>query len=356
MKNKILKILLPFFPKNRELERQWWHKVIKIMTIIVTATSIYTILWMITLFFILPKSWMDSPLYPPIYHASYLLAYLPLNITNLLSNFPIYGILFRSMLLVPIIGPIALILVIITALYFAPSVIYRLSLYLCHNFHFKKVKIIFFSVLLTLGLFVFQIWKYQNLINVGSVVADEHCLKVNPLIIDKKNSYLNSMRILQASGSTEEYWTETNKYLDSSKKYIAAEKAWLSAQKKYMDNQDFKTYILFYIQEAARYQYESREAQMKATSSVVELLENYSEMSDEEQNSLSDIIVDETKKSDDAIYMYDKIYSNHQGQMDFKGYFTTVPQSKCPEENWDIPDVQNFLAPPVPIDPDGFNS
>lgn len=356
MKNKIRNILLPFFLENSELKKHWWHKLIKIMTIIVTATSIYTILWMITLFFILPKSWMDSPLYPPIYHASYLLAYLPMNIINLLSRFPIYGILFHSFLPVPIIGPIAFILILIAVLYFTPSLLYRLSLYLYHNFHLKKVKIIFFSALLILSLFVFQIWKYQNLINAGSVVADKHCLRVNPLIIDRKNSYLNSMRILQASGSAEEYWAENDKYLDNSKKYIEAEKAWLTAQKTYMDSQDFKTYIPSYIQEAARYQYESREAEMKSTNGVVELFENYKDMDAEKQKALSDTIVGETKKSNEASDMYNKIYNDHQGQMGFKDYFTIVPQSTCPEENFNIPNVPNFLNPPAPTDLDRFNT
>ncbi len=356
MKNKLLKILLPFFPENNELKKHWWHKLIKIITIVVTATSIYTVLWMITLFFFLPKSWMDSPLYPPIYHASYLLAYIPMNITSLLSHFPIYGILFHSMLPVPIIGPVAFILILIVVIYLTPSLMYKLSIYLYNNFHFKKVRIIFFSVLLILSLFVFQIWKYQNLISTGSVVADQHCLKVNPLVIARKNNYIDSIKVLQASGSAEEYWAENNKYLDNSKKYIVAEKAWLAAQKTYMDSQDFKTYIPSYIQEAARYQYESREAEMRSTSGVVELFENYKNMDSEKQKALSDTIMEETNKSNKANDKYNKMYDDHQGQMGFKDYFTIVPQSTCPEENFNIPNVNEFLNPQAPANTNGFNS
>lgn len=349
-------MLLPFFPENRALRTHWWHKLIKIITIVVTATSIYTVFWMITLFFFLPKSWMDSPLYPPIYHASYLLAYIPMNITSLLSRFPIYGILFHSLLPVPIIGPIAFIFILIGVLYFIPSLMYRLSIYLYRNFHLKKVKIISFSVLLIFGLFVFQIWKYQDLISAGSMVADQHCLKVNPFVIARKNNYIDSIKVLQASGSVEEYWAQNDKYLDNSKKYIEAEKAWLAAQKTYMDSQDFKTYIPSYIQEAAKYQYESREAEMKSTSGIVELFENYKNMDSGKQKALSDTIMEETNKSNEANKVYNKIYNDHQGQMGFKDYFTIVPQSTCPEENFNIPNVNEFLNPPVPTNQNGFNS
>ena len=350
------KILLPYFPDDNRLQKFWWHKLIRIITIIVSATSIYTILWMITLFFFLPKSWMDSPLYSPIYHASYLLAYIPLNITSILSRFPIYGVLFRSLLPVPIIGPVAFIFVLIGVIYFFPSLLYRLSLYLYHNFHSKKVKIIFFSILLVLGLFVFRVWKYQNLISAGSIIADQHCLKVNPLVIARKNNYIDSMKVLLASGSAEEYWAENDKYLDNSKKYIEAEKTWLIVQKTYMDSQDFKTYIPSYIQEAAKYQYESREAEMKSTSTIVELLENYKDIDAEKQKALSDNIMEETNKSNKAYDKYNKIYDENQGHMGFKDYFTIVPQSTCPEENFNIPDVNEFLNPQAPINANGFNS
>lgn len=304
---------------------------------------------MLVLFFFLPKSWMESPLYEPIYHASYLLAYIPLNITSLLSRFPIYGIAFQSLLPVPIIGSLVLIFILIGVIYFTPSLLYRLSLYLFHNFHLKNVKIISLSVLLVLGMFVFQIWQYQNLISAGSVIADQHCLEVNIHIIARKNNYIDSIKIIQASGSAEEYWAQNDKYLENSKKYIKAEKSWLAVQKTYMDSQGFKNLISSHIQEAARYQYESREAEMKSSVGIVELFENYDGMTPEEQKAISQIIAEETKKSTEANDKYNKILDDNQGSMGFKDYFTIVPQSKCPEENFNIPDVTNPFAPQIPV-------
>ncbi len=344
MKNSIHKILLPLFPENRWLRKQWWHKLIKLLIIVVTLSSLYSILWLIALFYFVPSSWLDSPIYQQVYHISYFPAYLPINFTSLLSRFPIYQTLFHSLLPVPIIGPLALIFILISV-FIAPSLLYRLTIYVSQKFYLRKVKIILFVTLLGFGLFVFSIWKYQQLINEGSIIADEQCLKVNPLIINRKNSYIDSMNILIASGSAEEYWTETNKYLDVSKKYIDAQNVWLATQKNYMDSQDFNTYIPAHIKKASQAQYTSREAEVKATIAIVELFETYKDIDAEKQKTLSDTIINETKKSNDANDEYNRIYDNSKGKFDFRNNFTTVPQSKCPPENFDIPDVQDFLNP-----------
>ncbi len=131
---KVRKIILPYFPENRWLRTKWWHKWIKIITVIITTTSIYTVFWMSFLFFLMPKSWMNSPIYPTIYHISYLLAYIPINITSWLSQFRAYGIFFHGMLPIPIIGPLLFIFILIGILYLTPSLLYRLGIYLSHNF------------------------------------------------------------------------------------------------------------------------------------------------------------------------------------------------------------------------------
>ncbi len=228
MKSKVRKILsflvLPLFPENRELKKHKWHKPVKIITIIIASTSIYSILWLSAIFFLLPPSSGNSPLDKLLYYP----AYIPLNISNLLSRFPIYGIVFHALSYVPPFGPMTLIAILSLIYFVTPSLPYRLAIYVSQRFYLKKVRIIFFAVLFGIGLFVFPTWKYQQLINEGSVIADEQCLKVNPLIIARKNSYINSMKILQASGSAQDYWTETDKYLDISKKYILAEDSWLA--------------------------------------------------------------------------------------------------------------------------------
>lgn len=346
----VKRLLLPFFPDDKKLRKFWWHKLIKLAAIVVSASSLYTILWMLFLFFLMPTAWMDSPLYPSLFHISYLLAYIPMNFTSFLSSFPIYQSAFQSMLSVPVIGPIALILILIALLYIAPSLLYRLGIYIYQRFHLKRVKVILFAVLLVFGLFHFSTWKYQQLINQGSMIADEQCLKVNPLIIERKNNYMTSMKIILASGSTEDYQHANNKYIDTSKKFVEAEQNWLVRQKIYMSRWDFNLFIPSYVRKAASLQYDSRKADLKATSTLVELLTTYNDIDSKRQEALYNIILEETQKSQDADEEYKKVFDVARGKFDLRNSFVRAPRSKCPPENFDIPDVQDIFKPnPVPV-------
>lgn len=339
--NIIQKILLPFFPENKELQKYWWHKLAKIITIIIALTSLYSIVWLAATFFLIPQSWFDNPLEKLLYYP----AYIPLNITNFLSRFPIYGMVFHALTYVPPFGPMTIIVILSLVYFVTPSLLYRLAIYVSQRFYLKKVKVIVFVVLLGLGFFVFSTWKYQQLINQGSVIADEQCLKVNPLIIARKNSFIDSMKILQSSVSAEEYWTETAKYLAISKKYIEAENAWLATQRDYMDSKDTNTYVPAYIRNAGQLQYDSRVADVKATSAIVELFETYNKIDAAKQKTLSDTILTETKKSNDLNDKYSKVYDHPQRTFDLIEYFTTVPQTTCPPENFNIPNVPDMLNP-----------
>lgn len=347
MKSKIYKLILPLFPENKSLQKHWWHKAIKIAFLIISLSSIYSILWMGGLF-IFPSppdagQLVDKILYYP--------AIIPLDISNYLSQFPIYGVLFHLFSSLPPFGPMTFVILLSLAYVILPSLVYRLVLFISSRFYLKRVKAALLVICLILGYFVFSTWKYQQLINEGSIIADEQCLKVNPLIIARKNSYVNSMKILEASGSAEEYWTETDKYLAISKKYIAAEDAWLSTQKAYMDSQDTNTYVPAYIRNAGQLQYDSRVADVKATSGIVELFETYKNLDTTRQQALSDTILNETKKSNDLNYAYNEAYDHPKRTFDLRDYFTSVPESKCPPENLNIPDVNEMLNPTPAVTP-----
>lgn len=350
-KDKIRTILLPLFPENESLQKYWWHKAVKFIAIVISISSLFEILWLIFLFYLMPQSWMDLPLYPTIYNLSNIIGYLPVHFTSLLSGFPIYQTAFHALLPIPIIGPLALIFILISFFYIAPSLLYRLSLYVSQRFYMRRVKIILLIVTVVLGSFIFSTWKYQQIINEDSIIADEQCLKVNPFIIQRKNSFINSMKVLQASGSADEYWAETNNYLDYSKKYITAQKTWLTNQNAFMKRQDFAIFIPAYMKKAAQLQYDSREAEMKATSAIVEYFETYKNLNDNQQKTLSNTITDETNKSNKLDDEYNKLYDSSKGKFDLRNYFTTVPQTTCPPENFNIPNVPDMLNPQnIPLD------
>ncbi|MBI2314434.1 hypothetical protein HYU93_00015 [Candidatus Daviesbacteria bacterium] len=346
---KIKKIFLPYFPDSTKLEKQKWHKFIKIAVFITSATSLYAIFWLIALFYLIPPSWMDSPIYQQVYHISYFPAYLPINLTSILSHFPIYGTIFRSLLPVPVIGPLALILILISIFYIAPSLLYRGFLAIKQRFHLKKVK--FLVGLVTLGLVIFglYVWKYQQVVNEGSYLADEHCIKVNPLIIDRKNKYTDQFNLLMASASEEQYMSSLDQYRQSAAEYIKEEKIWLAKQRRYLDSKAFNLLITSYIKEASEYQYQMYEGQYLSS---LYLSQAFDEKDKVKQLELSNKVLEETNRSNDGQDKYNAVWEREKGKKDWIFNFVKIPDSKCPAENNNFPDVPNpFLPPVIPNSP-----
>ena len=98
----------------------------------------------------------------------------------------------------------------------------------------KKIFIAFLFVFLLLGLGVgIFAWRYQKIVDWGSELADEHCLVVNPLIIERKmrsQEYMQTLLDPSASASAEKIDELTKAYYLASKKYIKAEDDWISKQ------------------------------------------------------------------------------------------------------------------------------
>ncbi len=354
MKNKILKIFLPFFPENKELKKHWWHKFLKVLTIIVTVSSLYSILWLIALFYFVPRSWMDSPIYQQVYHIFYFPAYLPLNFANFFSSTLIYKTLFQLFLHIPIIGPLALIFILISIFYFAPSLLYRLAIYISQKFYMKKVKIIFSLVILGVALFSIYVWKYQQIVTEGSLIVDDHCIKVNPLIIDRKNKYTDQYNLMMNSASVEDFTVAFNNYRKSAVAYIGEEKLWLARQRKFLDSKEFNLLMPAYMKEALSYQYQMYEGQYYT---FFYLEQAWDEPDKKSQVELSNKGLEEVKKSNDSQDKYNAVWEREKGKQNWMFNFVKVPISECPPENNDIPVILNpFAPPPVELNPYGANS
>lgn len=194
--------------------------------------------------------------------------------------------------------------------------------------------------------FCIPTFKYQQLVNEGSIIADKQCLNVNPLIIQRKNSYTETIRIAKANGSEKDYWKEQENYLAISRKYIQAQKAWLKEQKAFMDRSDYKLFIPQVIQKAGILQYQSREADLNATIAVTEMFKSPSDTN--KQKELATIILNEKNKQEAAEAELDKIWKS-TSNFDIRARFIRIPQTKCPKENLEIPEVPNIFAPPSQI-------
>lgn len=207
----------------------------------------------------------------------------------------------------------------------------------------KIVKIILFFVLFVLLIYGGYEFLFQQLVNEGSLIADKQCMDVNPLIIRRKNSYLNSMKIISDKGSADDYMKELKNYLDVSNKFIAAERKWLNEEKTYMNRWDYKLILPAEIQRLGQLQYISREADVKSTQAILDMLKT---TDTNKQKEFVKVIVDQVKIGKDADYEYNQIYEKGL-PFDWRMKFVKVPPSKCPKENLNIPNVPDLFSPPA---------
>ncbi len=211
---------------------------------------------------------------------------------------------------------------------------------------FKKFGIgISVVAILVVGIFTVFTISYQCITNEGSIIADKQCLFVNPLIIERKNSYIKSTTIMLAGGDPKEYWAEQERYVALSKKYMAAQDAWLQEQKQLMDRWDYQLIVPQHVKDAFRYQYISREADMEGARALVQIFASVGDQ--ERQKQLAQIILDEHKKQDAADKAYSLIWDTAP-KNDIRMRFIKIPQTTCPAENFNIPDTDDLFKPKVP--------
>jgi len=211
----------------------------------------------------------------------------------------------------------------------------------------KKLAIIItIPLLLVSGYLLFSLLMYQRLVNESSVLEDNQCLTVNPLIIERKNSYIREIEAVKAN-NLDEFSQEIDNYFDISKKLVTAQKTWLDDQKSYIDRWDFQYFIPDYMKEAAMAQFVARDADMKSTQYLIDSYET-SQINKSLAKELGDKAMEQIKIRNEAEKKYDELFNNPR-KLDWRARFTNIPASKCPDENFDIPDVDDFLNPDMPI-------
>lgn len=207
-----------------------------------------------------------------------------------------------------------------------------------------KKKWLILTLFLFLILFAVYIYKYQQLVNEGSYLVDEHCIKVNPLIIDRKKKYLDQYNLMVASASTQEVMDAVDKYFKASQAYVDEEKVWLAKQRKFLDSKMVNLLMPAYFKEAAKYQYEKYEAEYNVS---LLLNQGRTELAEDKQLELTNKVMEETAKSKEAGDKYNAVWQREKGNTEWRYYFVKVPPAKCPQENYNIPELPNFFAPPL---------
>lgn len=332
---RILKFfVLPFFPENKKLKKYWWHKLAKIVTLIVTISSLSAIFWVVSLFYFnFPTQVLDI---------LYWISWLALSFANLFSGLPIYGTLFQYFLQTSPLGPLTLPIILIIIFYLLPSLLYRLILITSQKFYLKRVRVMLPLIIMIIILFSIYVSLFQQLINEGSDLADEHCIKINPLIIDRKNKYLDQYSIMVTGADSKLFAKALDNYRVSTRKYIDEEKIWLEKNKKFLNSRTFNFIIPAIIKEAANYQYQTYEAQY-LTSLYLE--QAWDEKDKNIQTELGNKATEETNRSNKMQDKYNEIWENGVGKRGWMFNFVKVPTSKCPDENYDIPVIPNLFEP-----------
>lgn len=196
--------------------------------------------------------------------------------------------------------------------------------------------VIFISIIL----FILSTIMYQRLVDDGQVVEDMQCFNVNPLIIQRKNSFVKYIKMLK--DEDEGYLEEMENYMKLSKKYINAQSKQLQEIKKYMNRLDFKLIFPSKVKKLVKFLYISREADMNSVKTMIKLSEtddlNLQKKYSEEINNL-------IKIANEADKEIDKIQEEklHDPFLLMRLKFIKIPPSKCPPENFNIPDVYDLL-------------
>jgi hypothetical protein len=196
----------------------------------------------------------------------------------------------------------------------------------------KKVLLIISGlIVLTIILCVGYLIKYQQIVNEGSEIADKQCLLVEPLIKEKNGLYNDSLQLNTASGSAEDYMKNNASYLDVSRKYIKAQEEWLSIENEFINRWDYKLIAPSYIKDLSRLQLSSRMAAVEAQKALDEAFT----IKDNplRQFALSDNVITETKKRNQADDEYNGIIKQHANRLDIRTYFVNIPVSACLDIN-----------------------
>lgn len=210
-----------------------------------------------------------------------------------------------------------------------------------------KKKIILGTLIITsLVLTAGYLYLFQTLVNQGSALADEHCMKVNPLIIARKNAYAAEINLIKKNAGVDEVLKVMDDYSKVNTKYIKAEQAWLAKENEFIQGLIFKIIMPGYIQEAAGYQYDMYKADFKSS---LYLEKTFIAKDDTVKNQLKDKVIEQINKRNYSEKKYNDILDSEDGRFHWQFLIVKVPPTICPDKNFDIPEILNPFSPEVKI-------
>jgi hypothetical protein len=214
------------------------------------------------------------------------------------------------------------------------------------SYNKKMRKLLLLPVVLLAGYFLLSLLMYQRLVNEGSVLADNQCLRVNPVIIERKNHYLKSMEAAKNNDVAGQEG-ETTAYLERSKQYVEEQNKWLETQNTYINRWDFQFFLPGYMKQAAQLQYDSRVADVESTNYLIEAFE-VAPINETLSQELVQKSLERSKLRNEKERQYNELWDTTR-RLDWRIQFISVPKTKCPDENFEFPDEEIILPTDTPL-------
>jgi len=185
---------------------------------------------------------------------------------------------------------------------------------------------------------------YQAIINERVAFEDEYCIKVNPLIIERKNIYIDSLKAMKF-GKTEEYLLLNEKYNQVSLDYIDEVKRWLDEDSDYLNKWLMRLIVDKNTQDALKIQHDLFESEMISSILMIDMFEDAFENDGRRRDEINQKLI---TNSDDMTYLSEQLTVKqkqifNESQRSIRNRLLRSPKSTCPAENYNIPDVDREI-------------
>ncbi|OGK31377.1 hypothetical protein A3F29_01455 [Candidatus Roizmanbacteria bacterium RIFCSPHIGHO2_12_FULL_33_9] len=186
---------------------------------------------------------------------------------------------------------------------------------------------------------------YQSAINEKAALEEEHCVEINPLIIERKTVYLDSMSAILLEGDVQKYIDLTEEYEDTALDYIHKEKEWLEKDWFFLKNSLNRFVFDNHVMRGFELGHELSEADLRGTILIIDLFNDYFVNLGENQAEIQNKLKQHISNLDTLGIEIEKnkVEIDRASSQSIRNLFVRYPESKCPDENYDIPDVEREL-------------
>jgi len=183
------------------------------------------------------------------------------------------------------------------------------------------------------------VYKYQQLVYEGSVLADERCLTLDSVIARKQEKAVEYYQTIATITDPGEMKAASDSLIPYFAETIEVSDRWLEKQKAFIDRWDFKFFTHGALEKAFYAQYDKYIADYESNQLMIEYIQNLPD------KSLEQDLINSIKKQSEKQTILDESIKEAEQRSDFRYRFIQVPESKCSESPFKNPsDSRESLA------------